>query len=69
MAQVPRIRRMSKKPTDQRWVPTAYENFLYLLHEMERVLERGQIQWPAGKARIIKDRLARIARKVGEGSD
>jgi hypothetical protein len=59
---------MSRKPTDKRCMPTAHENFLYLLHEMERAIERGQIKWPAGQARIVQNRLLTIARKVVRSS-
>ena len=59
---------MSKKPADKSCIPTAYDNFVYLLHEMERAVERGLIQWPAGAKSIIRRRLATIVRKLAEPS-
>lgn len=48
---------------------TAYENFLYLLFEMERAIERGHIKWPTGEADQILRRLARITQKVALASN
>jgi hypothetical protein len=39
---------MSKPPDD---IPTHHENFLYLLSELERVVERDLIQWNEGLCR------------------
>ena len=41
-----------------------YENFLYLLAEMEWAVQRGNIKWPADQGEAILIRLARIAREV-----
>ena len=49
---------------DRERSPTPYENFLYLLAEMEWALQRGNIKWPADQGEVILIRLARIARKV-----
>ena len=40
--------------------PTPYENFLYLLTELERALERGAIDWPPGAAKAAQRRIARL---------
>jgi len=44
--------------------PSAFENFLYLLSELERVVDRHDIQWPAPQSRLIQHRLAQIATNV-----
>lgn len=44
--------------------PSAFENFLYLLSELERAVNQHDIQWPAPQSRLIQNRLARIASKV-----
>ena len=36
---------MTNKPVNERLCPTTYEYFLYLLIEMERLVERGCIKW------------------------
>ncbi|MBV8398810.1 MAG: hypothetical protein JOZ17_08720 [Acetobacteraceae bacterium] len=59
---------MRKKPLDERSLPTAFEHFLYLLTEIERILERGQVVWPPGQADRVQDRLARIAQTVAQAS-
>ena len=60
---------MGKRPTEEGVTQTAYKHFLYLLFEMERVVERGGIRWPAGQASAIQSRLAQIARRVAQASD
>jgi hypothetical protein len=52
---------MTKRPDP---LPTSVEQFLYLLFEMERVVEGGRITWPVGQAEAIRNRLAQIAEKV-----
>jgi hypothetical protein len=47
---------------------TPYDNFLYLLFEMEQAIERGHIKWPADQADLVLCRLARIAEKVALAS-
>jgi hypothetical protein len=48
---------MSNDPTRP---STPYENFLYLLAEMEKALERGSIDWPPGAAKAAQRRIARL---------
>jgi hypothetical protein len=55
---------MSRKETDGRCFPTPYDNFLYLLFELERAVERNGIDWSAASSREIPDRLRKIAAKV-----
>ena len=55
---------MIKLSKDQERSPTPYENFLYLLTEMEFAVQRGNIEWPADQGEVILIRLARVARKV-----
>jgi hypothetical protein len=43
--------------TDPSGPPTPYENFLYLLAEMEAAIERGTIRWPPETAKAARDRL------------
>lgn len=62
---------MTKRPDP---LPKPFEHFLYLLFEMERIVEGGRITWPAGQANAIRKRLAQIAVKVaptqsGDGRD
>jgi hypothetical protein len=40
--------------------PTPYEQFLYLLWEMEAVIERGTIRWPPETAKEARWRLGRL---------
>ena len=58
---------MTKLPDDQERPPTAYENFLYILAEMEWAVQRGNIKWPADQGDVILIRLARIASRVALG--
>jgi len=44
--------------------PSAFENFLYLLSELERVIDMRDIRWPVPQCRPIQNRLAQIATKV-----
>lgn len=55
---------MSKKPTHSRSAPTPYANFLYLLAELEKSVDLGNIQWPTDAGDAILARLGRIAQKV-----
>lgn len=48
---------------------TPFENFLYLLDEMERAVARGNICWRAGQTKIIQERIAHIAQKVAEAAE
>jgi hypothetical protein len=50
--------------------PTHHENFLYLLGELERVVERGVIEWNAESALAAQhrlDRLAAMVRRIAAG--
>jgi hypothetical protein len=50
--------------------PTHPENFLYLLGELERAVERGVIEWNAESALAAKhrlDRLAAMVRRIAAG--
>jgi hypothetical protein len=60
---------MNEKPARSSSTPTSYENFLYLLAEMERSVDIGDIQWPANAADWILGRLGRIAQKVALALD
>jgi hypothetical protein len=51
---------MSKHEPDSAARATPYENFLYLLSEIERALERGVIVWPSGAAKEAQRRIARL---------
>jgi hypothetical protein len=55
---------MIRPPKHLEPAPTPYENFLYLLTEMDRAVQRGNIKWPADRADAILILLAKIARKV-----
>ena len=46
--------------------PTAFDHFLFLLSEMERVADRPDIRWPVRQTSAIKARLARILQNVGQ---
>ena len=51
-------------------VPTHYENFLYLLSELERVVETSNIEWDAESAIAAQhrlDRLAAMMRRIAAG--
>lgn len=48
---------------------TPFENFLYLLDEMERAVARGNICWRAGQTKIIQERIVHIAQKVAEAAE
>jgi hypothetical protein len=43
---------------------TAYDNFLYLLTEMEATIERGGIRWTAESAEAAQHRLANVLADV-----
>lgn len=44
--------------------PSAFENFLYLLSELERVVDKRDIPWTAPQNRLIQNRLLQIVAKV-----
>lgn len=45
--------------------PTALDHFLFLLSEMERMVDNDDIRWPAGRTNAIKARLAHVLLSVG----
>jgi hypothetical protein len=49
--------------------PSAFDNFLYLLSEMEKTVSRDQVHWPERQTQAIVERLARISRKVAQAAD
>jgi len=55
---------MPRKPTDEGSCPTTYEYLLYLLIEIERLIERRCINWTPDRADAILRRMTRIAEKV-----
>lgn len=55
---------MTRKPRDDWSTPTPYENFLWLLAEMEWVVGRDDVRWPGDQADVILIRLARLSQKV-----
>lgn len=55
---------MPSKPKRASLAPSPYDNFLYLLMELEQAVERGNIRWPAGAVNTILGRLGGIAQHV-----
>ena len=51
---------MSRGPPGPDGPPTAHENFLYLLAEMEASLARGTIPWTADEVQPAKRRVANV---------
>lgn len=49
--------------------PTAYEHLLYLVREVERVIERGGIDWSSDETDNIRRRLAAIMVKIPRRTD
>lgn len=48
---------------------TPYDHLLYLLFEFEQTLERGDVEWSAGRLERIQTRLAGLARRLARASD
>ena len=48
--------------------PSAFEHLLYLLSELERLVDRHDIQLPASQTETIRHRLAPIALKVAQAA-
>ena len=46
---------------------TPNDYFLYLLAEVELLLERDRMRWSKGQIGPIRDRLARISEKIAHG--
>jgi len=55
---------LTNKPVNERLFPTTYEYFLYLLIEMERLVERGCIKWTPDRGDAALRRITRLAQKV-----
>jgi len=55
---------LTNKPVNERLCPTTYEYFLYLLIEMERLVERGCIKWTPDLGDAVLRRITRLAQKV-----
>jgi hypothetical protein len=61
-----RMSKLPDEPNDDRPI-TYYERFLYLLTELEQVVEQGGIQWEAESAVVSQrrlDRLSAIIRRI-----
>jgi hypothetical protein len=56
---------MSKRKPNPAARGAAYDNFLYLLAEMERTLERGTIQWTPASALAAQRRLVNMFAELG----
>jgi hypothetical protein len=54
------IRDMLKRRSNSAVAAIAYDNFLYLLAEMEASFERGAVQWTAESAEAAQRRLVRV---------
>jgi hypothetical protein len=55
---------MVRKPKQSPEVFTAYENFIYLLTELELVVEAGAIRWSPATVNSAKRRLEELAAKM-----
>ena len=51
---------MSSAPTGPDGPPTPYEDLLYLLAEMEKVVERGVVVWPPDGAKSAARRVGKL---------
>jgi len=60
---------MPRKSRDGAFSPTPYEDFRYLLAEMERVVGQGKIQWPADQVDVILIRLVGVVLDVARALD
>jgi hypothetical protein len=56
---------MPKPKTHPAAADAAHENFLYLLAEMERTLERGTIRWTPASAQSAQRRLVNMFAELG----
>ena len=61
-------KRRPRKDDDKLLVPSAMEQFLYLLIEMENLIARQLIRWTPADATAACTRLARIARQVSQAA-
>jgi hypothetical protein len=50
-----------KEPTD---TPTANENLLYLLEELERVVATGKVQWSTELLGMTRQRLDQLSAQI-----
>jgi hypothetical protein len=57
---------MARKPRPPPEVITSYENFLYLLAELELVVQSGAVRWTAAAAIMAARRLDKLAGKMHE---
>ena len=55
---------MTRKSRNEGLCPTTYEQLLYLLFEMERLVERDCINWMPDQGDAVLRRMIRIAQKV-----
>lgn len=56
---------MVRKPKKSSEVYTAYDNFLYLLAELELVVGSGTIRWSASSASRARQRMDVLAATMG----
>lgn len=57
---------MVRKPKTSSEVFTAYDNFLYLLAELELVVGSGRIRWSAPSASRARQRIDVLAATMGQ---
>jgi hypothetical protein len=55
---------MARRPTSDNSCPAPYDYLLYLLLELEQLVERGGIVWSDAQSKLIRNRLATITAKV-----
>jgi hypothetical protein len=55
---------VSKRPTKSATADVVYENFLYLLAEMEFALARQKIEWTIESAEAAQRRLEKLATEL-----
>ena len=57
---------MARKPRPPPQEITSYENFLYLLAELELVVQSGTVRWAAASAVLAARRLDKLAATMHE---
>jgi hypothetical protein len=57
---------MVRKPGAPPGSFTQYENFLYLLTELELIIGSGKINWSAASALVVRHRLDKLAAAAHE---
>jgi hypothetical protein len=55
---------MSKPPRGRPGPDAEYENFLYLLAEMERAIEQGTVAWSVASAEAAHHRLEKLSTEL-----